>query len=70
MLKAAGKLKTALSLSLTAISLPVKKQEEAHVEPAFSLVIHGSFGNQGNKITSQEVPQKLSFMLCLRESQK
>jgi len=26
--------------------------------------------NQGNKITSQEVPQKLSFMLCLRKTKK
>jgi hypothetical protein len=33
-------------------------------------VIRWSIRNQGNKITSQEVPQKLSLMLCLRESQK
>jgi len=43
----------------------MKKQEKADLEPAFSFVIRWSIGNQGNKIRSQEVPQKLSFYALL-----
>jgi hypothetical protein len=52
------------------ILFAVKKQEKADLESAFSFVIRWSIGNQGNKTTSQQVPQALSFMLCSRESQK
>jgi hypothetical protein len=44
-----------------------EETKKADLEPAFSFVIRWFIENQGNKITSQEVPQKLSLMLCFRE---
>jgi hypothetical protein len=45
--------------------LPVKKQEKSDLDPAFSFVIRWCVGNQGNKITSQEVPTEAEFYALL-----